>query len=76
VTLPAAANATPSRDSMQLFVGVKTDGEWRAEALLNARRLTMEQQLFADDFESLPTRDQQQVRDLVASLKTRPVRGH
>jgi uncharacterized protein (TIGR02246 family) len=71
VTLPGAAGPTPSRESMQLFVGVQTDGEWRAEALLNARQLTMEQQLFADDFEALPPEGRQQVRALVESLKAR-----
>ena len=56
---------------MQLFVAVKTGDEWRAEALLNARRLTMEQQLFADAFESLRPQERQQVRDLVESLRAR-----
>jgi uncharacterized protein (TIGR02246 family) len=76
VTLPGAEGATPSRESMQLFVAMKTGGEWRTEALLNARRLTMEQQLFADVFESLPPQDRQQVRDLVASLQARHGRSH
>jgi uncharacterized protein (TIGR02246 family) len=76
VTLPGAAGPTPSRESMQLFVGVKTDGEWRAEALLNARQLTMEQQRFADDFEALSPQQRQQVRDLVESLKARHGRSH
>jgi len=76
VTLPGADGPTLSRDSMQLFVGAQAAGEWRAEALLNARRLTMEQQLFADDFESLPAQGQQQVRDLVESLKAAAARSH
>jgi uncharacterized protein (TIGR02246 family) len=76
VTLPGAAGATPSRESMQLFVAMKAGGEWRAEALLNARWLTMEQQLFADAFESLPPQERQQVRELVASLQARHGRSH
>jgi uncharacterized protein (TIGR02246 family) len=76
VTLPGAAHPTPSRDSMQLFIGTKTAGEWRAEALLNARRLTMEQQLFADGFESLSAPQKQQVRDLVQALQARPAGRH
>jgi uncharacterized protein (TIGR02246 family) len=76
VTMPGAAGPTPSRESMQLFVGTKSDGEWRAEALLNARRLTMEQQLFADAFESLPQQDRRQVCDLVESLQARRKRSH
>lgn len=71
VTLPGAAGPTPSRESMQLFVAVETGGEWQAEALLNARRLTMEQQLFADAFESLPEHGRRQVRELVESLHAR-----
>jgi uncharacterized protein (TIGR02246 family) len=71
VTLPGRTDPSPSRDSMQLFVVGKRDGEWRAEAVLNARRLTLERQLFLDDFDSLPAEAQRQVTDLVASLKQR-----
>jgi uncharacterized protein (TIGR02246 family) len=71
VTLPGQKGPSPSRDSMQLFVVAKRDGEWRAEAVLNARRLTIERQLFWDDFDSLPKEAQRQVTDLVASLKQR-----
>lgn len=38
---------------------------------MNARRLTMERQLFLDDLESLPAKAQRQVSDLVGLLKTR-----
>jgi uncharacterized protein (TIGR02246 family) len=71
VTLPGQKDPSPSRDSMQLFVVAKRDGEWRAEAVLNARRLTIERQLFSDDFDSLPKEAQRQVTDLVTSLKQR-----
>jgi hypothetical protein len=37
---------------------------------MNARRLTMERQLFLDDIDSLPAEAQRQVTDLVASLKS------
>ena len=36
---------------------------------MNARRLTMERQLFLDDVDALPPEAQRQVTDLVASLK-------
>ena len=41
VTLHGQTQPSPSRDSMQIFVVAKHDGDWRAEAVLNARRLTM-----------------------------------
>jgi uncharacterized protein (TIGR02246 family) len=69
MTLAGRTDPSPGRDSMQLFVVAKRDGEWRAEAFLNARRLTIERQLFSDDFDSLPADAQRQVTDLVAFLK-------
>ena len=69
VTLQGQTEASPSRDSMQLTVVAKRDGEWRSEALMNARRLTMERQLFLDDLDALPAEAKPQVTDLVASLK-------
>ncbi|WP_026735003.1 SgcJ/EcaC family oxidoreductase [Fischerella sp. PCC 9605] len=71
VTLPSQLEPSESRDSMQLFVVTKRDGDWRIEAVLNARRLTLERQLFLDDFDSLPAQGKRQVSDLVASLKQR-----
>jgi uncharacterized protein (TIGR02246 family) len=71
VTLRGQSEASPSRDSMQLTVVMKRDGEWCAEVLMNARRLTMERQLFLDHIDSLPPEAQRQVSDLVASLKKR-----
>ena len=69
VTLQRQTEVSPSRDSIQLTVVAKRDGEWRSEGLMNARRLTMERQLFLDDIDSLPAEAQRQVTDLVASLK-------
>jgi uncharacterized protein (TIGR02246 family) len=69
--LPGQTEASPGRDSMQLTVMMKRDGEWRGEGLMNARRLTMERQLFLDDFDSLHAEAQREVSDLVASLKKR-----
>jgi len=71
VTLQRQTEASPSRDSMQLTVVAKRDGEWRSEGLMNARRLTMERQLFLDDIDSLPAEAQRQVTGLVASFKNR-----
>jgi hypothetical protein len=61
----------PSRNSMQLTVVAKHGGKWRAEALMNARRVTVERQMFLDDVELLPADAQRQVNDLIASLETR-----
>jgi hypothetical protein len=71
VTLQGQTEASPSRDSMQLTVVAKHGEEWRSEGLMNARRLTMERQIFLDDIDSLSAEAQRQVTDLVASLKQR-----
>jgi uncharacterized protein (TIGR02246 family) len=71
VALPGEDGPSPSRDSMQIFVVMKRDGDWHVEGLLNARKLTLERQLFLDDFDSLPVEAQRQVTDLVKSLKER-----
>jgi uncharacterized protein (TIGR02246 family) len=63
------AAVSRSRDSMQLFVVSKVSGRWQVEALLNARQLTLERQLFFDELESLSAAEQQQVSDLVASVR-------
>jgi uncharacterized protein (TIGR02246 family) len=68
VTLQGKSEPSPSRDSMQLTVVVKHDGEWRSEGLMNAGRLTLERQFFLDDLDSLPAEAQRRVTDLVASL--------
>ncbi len=74
VTLQGQTEPSPSRDSMQLTVVAKRDREWRSEGLMNARRLTVEWQLFLDDIDSLPEEAQRQVMDLVASLKKNRLR--
>ena len=68
-TLAGQTNASSSRDSMHLFVMIRRDGEWRCEAMLNARRITLEQQLFADQFATLSARDQHDVTQRVAHLR-------
>lgn len=65
------ASASRARDSMQLTVVTKRDGEWRAEALMNARKITLEDQEFLDGLDLLPANAQQEVHDLAASLKER-----
>lgn len=75
VVMPGEEVASPSRDSMQLFVAVKRDGEWRLRALLNARRLTLERQAFLDDFDALPDEGRREVTDLVARLREREQAG-
>jgi uncharacterized protein (TIGR02246 family) len=68
-TLPGQTNASPSRDSMLLFMVVKRAGHWEFEAMLNARRITQEQQEFADQFEALSAGDQRQVARKVAAMR-------
>ncbi len=68
-TLAGQTNASNSRDSMQLFVMTRRSGEWLCEAMLNARRLTMEQQVFADNFATLSARDQREVSRRVAGMR-------
>jgi hypothetical protein len=63
--------ASPSRDSMQFIVVSNRDGEWLGGGLMNARRLTMEQQLFLGELDSLPAEAQRRVSDLTAWLKKR-----
>jgi uncharacterized protein (TIGR02246 family) len=71
-TLAGNTAPFPGRDSMQLYVIVKHDEGWRAEGLLNARRLTLDQQYFWDDLDSLSADGRRQVTHLVASLLKRP----
>ena len=68
-TLKGQTNASSSRDSMQLFVVTKRDGAWRCDAMLNARRITMEQQIFQDQFATLSARDQRDVTHRIASMR-------
>jgi uncharacterized protein (TIGR02246 family) len=68
-TLAGQTNASSSRDSMQLFVAVKRGEEWQFEAMLNARRISMEQQIFSDQFEALSPGDQREVTHRVASMR-------
>jgi uncharacterized protein (TIGR02246 family) len=68
-TLPGQINASSSRDSMQLFVATKHDDSWQFDSMLNARRITLEQQLFADEFASLSPGDQSAVKHRVATMR-------
>jgi uncharacterized protein (TIGR02246 family) len=69
--LPGQTKPSPGRDSMQLFVVAKRTEGWRVEALLNARKLTMERQYLLDEIDALPAAAQSQVAAFVASLKQR-----
>jgi hypothetical protein len=68
-TLPGQTNASASRDSMQLFVMTRHDGTWQCDAMLNARRITMDQQLFADNFAMLSAGDQRAVTHRVETMR-------
>lgn len=71
MTLPGEREPSPSRDSMQLFVLVRAHDEWRVEAMQNARRLTLEQQAFADEVSALSPEARLRVEDLALALGTR-----
>jgi uncharacterized protein (TIGR02246 family) len=68
-TLPGQTNASPSRDSMQLFVCTKLGGHWQFEVMQNSRRITMQQQLFADEYSTLSAGDQGEIRHQVATMR-------
>jgi len=68
--LAGQPKTSPSRDSMQLFVVVKRGDRWYAEAMLNARKLTLEQQFLADDLEALPPEGRRKVQELISTLRS------
>ncbi len=68
--LAGQSRTSPSRDSMQLFVVAKHDGAWQVEAVLNARRLTLEQQAFADDVAALPEPARREIIERAAGLRS------
>lgn len=72
VWLAGQREPSPSRASMQLFVVRKQQREWLVDAVLNARQLTLERQLFLDQFDAMPAPAQRRVVDLVASLAQKP----
>ena len=67
--LPGQTSASSSRDSMQLFVCTKHDGYWQFDAMQNSRRVTMEQQLFADVFSVLSPGVQGEIRQRVSAMR-------
>jgi uncharacterized protein (TIGR02246 family) len=68
-TLPGQTNASPSRDSIQLFVCSKHGGYWQFDAMQNSRRITMDQQLFQDEFETLEPGAQREVKHRVSTMR-------
>jgi uncharacterized protein (TIGR02246 family) len=69
-TLAGQPTPVRSRESMQLFVVRRhSNGQWRVDAVMNARKLTLERQLLWDDFESLSSQGQVEVKGLIASLR-------
>ena len=68
-TLQGQTNASPSRDSLQLFVMTKRGDAWHCDAMLSARRISLEQQLFADEFATLSSRDQREITHRVAAMR-------
>jgi uncharacterized protein (TIGR02246 family) len=68
-SLPNERNASSSRDSLQLFIATKHGGYWQFDAMQNSRRLTVEQQRFADEFAELSPGDQGEVRHRVATMR-------
>jgi hypothetical protein len=45
------------------------DGTWQCDAMLNARRITMDQQLFADNFAMLSAGHQRAVTHRVETMR-------
>lgn len=68
-TLRGETNASSSRDSMQLFIATKHGGYWQFDAMQNSRRVTMEQQLFADVFATLSPGHQGELRHRVVTMQ-------
>jgi uncharacterized protein (TIGR02246 family) len=68
VVLAGRERTIPSRESMQLFVCRRRGQEWLVDVVMNARRLSLEQQLFADDFESLRPAEQLTIKSRVSEL--------
>ena len=66
--LPGEASRNPARESMQLFVAVRSDDGWTIEAVQNARQLTLERQYLLDRLADLTPDQLQEVTDLVAEL--------
>lgn len=66
--LPGEATRNPARESMQLFVAVRTDAGWRIEAVQNARQLTLERQYLLDRLGDLTPDQLQEVTELVTKL--------
>ena len=68
-TMAGEAVPLPSRDTMQLFVVTRRDGEWTVDALLQARQLTHDRQRVWDGYEGLPFEGQRQVEMLINALR-------
>ena len=58
---------SPSRDSMQLFVTVRTDDGWKVAAVQNARQLTLDRQLLLDRLDAAEPAVQRQVAELLGA---------
>jgi uncharacterized protein (TIGR02246 family) len=69
VTLPSESRPSPSRDSMQLTTVSCRSGEWRVEALMNARRISLDRQYFLDDIDALPAGARREVDALLSGFK-------
>lgn len=70
VLLAGRERTIASRESMQLFVCTRRGREWCVDAVMNARRLTLAQQVFADEFESLAPVEQLIVKRRVVELSS------
>lgn len=72
VWLAGQQEPSPSRDSMQLFVVRRQQGQWLVDAVLNARQLTLERQTFLDQLDAIPAQARRRVVAWVASLAQKP----
>jgi len=68
VILPGEDEASPGRDSMQLFVATRRATGWMIEAMQNSRQLTLEHQRFLDGIDAAPPEARRRVLYLLATL--------
>jgi uncharacterized protein (TIGR02246 family) len=73
--LPGERAASPSRDSMQLFVAQRSADGWRVEAMQNSRLITVDRQETLDKLDALPPDVTTRVIDLVTTLASTPGRA-
>jgi hypothetical protein len=67
ITLAGHDRPSPGRRSMQLYVAVRDGATWYAEAMENARQLTLERQAMLDAYDDLGPDARSEVDALLAT---------